>query len=906
MLTLDYSSTIPVLPLPDNARLAVYDSLISRGFQRESMIEQDYAFSDRQGRQIKTNLLAFAHEKFRSPDYTGITVFNPANGILDEQLAQTLAQTAAPFHIIHRYQTQRFSLWFTNVKMDGTSEIVASKVIGDIDYSQLDQVIEAYAIDIQPKRIIDVKQGRDYFRRFEHTGAFQLALWAVDVTGDKLVEHFGLSVESLRQDNVPSGFITDISTQLLGATILAHTGALGSPMRQSDFALDDLVISAHRKFPNYFEPRLFDQWHDAASSAYHILTQLRFANFAPDLLTKLYKEAYPDVAQRRELGRYDTPLYLTRRIWEALPIEYLPPEKRIVADMTCGWGSFLIAGHERLARMIDMEGHPLREHIYGNDKERFTAKLAGLGLLISTLQDKWHISDQDALEWTLPNKQPGIVVGNPPFHGSRKEPSEEHAASKERSERANQFLSRAIDILAPNGYLAMLMPQSFGAAQASPALRKKLLETCDVLEMWELPIGVFPDAQANSLVIFAQKKPKLAISSYPVRVRTVQTRQLELFEKHGPFTASSLVGSQLQWDENSRLSKHSKNTYIFDCRFILPPSNWESIQTRSVELSRTAIAFSGTIKRSPTKSNTEDRGRGSPVKWLKGANNVIRDSFQITYKDIQNLTYPNDFIWPRENRRSILSGEKVLINALANPSWGKRVTAVIERKGVFVSHNFIVLVPNGGNPHITLEVLAAVVDWKVSNAWLLEHLKHTQFPMRAVNSIPFPNLSEYECRNLTNAVQDIEFAWSLGKDQPSNALQTIDDTLSNAYQLDDETYERLSLIANWDAEAPATLDLQFDPIAQWEISGVVDSVDAQKGDITFWLDGFHELQTVPIVPVMPGWLLRLDAAFRTSIPRKCVQNRSLRNNTSWGFFYPQDYSYLSEEEVLLELIETLS
>ncbi len=95
------------------------------------------------------------------------------------------------------------------------------------------------------------------------------------------------------------------------------------------------------------------------------------------------------------------------------------------------------------------------------------------------------------------------------------------------------------------------------------------------------------------------------------------------------------------------------------------------------------------------------------------------------------------------------------------------------------------------------------------------------------------------------------------------------------------------------------------PKRMWIITGVVDSVDAENGQITLWLDGFDTLQTVPVVPVMPGWLLRPEAAFRTSIPRSCVRQRALANNITWGFFYPQEYAHLSEEEAYAELVRLL-
>ena len=77
---------------------------------------------------------------------------------------------------------------------------------------------------------------------------------------------------------------------------------------------------------------------------------------------------------------------------------------------------------------------------------------------------------------------------------------------------------------------------------------------------------------------------------------------------------------------------------------------------------------------------------------------------------------------------------------------------------------------------------------------------------------------------------------------------------------------------------------EFDINANWKIHGIVDAVDVANGTITLWLDGFDELQTAPIVPIMPKWLLEPEVWFYTSIPRNCARVGSLENNTAWGFF----------------------
>lgn len=904
------SSSIPVRPLPQNALEAVNDSLTRRGFKGQSL-QYDYPFSDREGRLVKPNLLAFAHETSRGPDYTGLTVFNPANGISDEQLVQTLAQSGAPFHLIHRHQTERYSFWFTNARKRDAQTIDAQRIETDISYSQLNQVFEGFAADIQPQRIIDVKQGRDSFIHFADAGPVQLALWAVDVTGKGLVERFGRAVQSLRENMVLDAYIhiPDISTQLLGATILAHTGALGREYKDSDQPLNSLINKAFERFPNYFTRPLFEHWYQATSGAYSILTELRYANFSPELLTQLYREAFPDKDQRRALGRYDTPLYLTRRIWEALPIEFLPPEKRILADMTCGWGSFLISGHERLSRMSDMGGRSLRDYIYGNDKEPFTAKLAGLGLLVSTLQDSWNIDNRDAMEWEQLNEHPNIIVGNPPFRELREEGN--------RGQVASIFLKHAVKSLDSDGYLGMIMPKSFIKGEGiSFEARKELLENCDIQEIWDLPEGIFEGGGAETVVVFAQKHNAIKLKSFPVRTRILERKTLPAYIEKGLFTTSGLVINQEDWKVQRR-SKSSKITHLINYKKLLSESEWNNIRSKCRELAQVAYITNGAIVGNNPKNKRWANEPSVEVKWLSHIPGNLDQSYNLTYKDVSKILYPSELEEPRKSKKltnnpdkdseHIFKSSKVLLVAKPNMGWGNRATVAIDRKGYYVSNAFYAFRPRELYSIYSNEVLAAIVGWYVSNAWIVENLTYRQIPSPTVKKIPVPNLEGEQIKTLENAVIAIENAFNKGEKPSQNENDKIDAVLQRAYELSDSTFERLKLLANWRRSSRITLEnTNWEENPNWKISGVVDHVDAEKGKITFWFDGFDELQTVPIVPVMPGWLLRSEVAFRTSIPRSCVNQLTLANNTSWGFFYPQDYAYLDEDEAFAELLETLS
>ena len=117
------------------------------------------------------------------------------------------------------------------------------------------------------------------------------------------------------------------------------------------------------------------------------------------------------------------------------------------------------------------------------------------------------------LEWKwLADHQPNIIVGNPPFEGYRgiTSPSSTALQKAKRHQKADAFLLHAIRCLAPGGYLAMVMPRSFTAAEASYEF-DELLQYCDVLELWQLP-KVFTNVNPQAIVIFAQKKLERNIS----------------------------------------------------------------------------------------------------------------------------------------------------------------------------------------------------------------------------------------------------------------------------------------------------------------------------------------------------------------------------------------------------------
>jgi hypothetical protein len=912
---------LPYCPVPTAQHheilVPISDALLAREFH-ESAIRQDYVFTGREPDKLglKVNEAAFTDPHRWDPTTSGVNFYYNAMGLQDRAVLEGLALTAAPFNLIGTEES--VSLYVTS--RDGGLDI--RRVETDVSYREIPGVFDKWAEDIAPNRIRRVKEGIESFVLFPSVNAVQLRLWAVEATGDILVQQFARAVGTLRDAMSPGWSAPDernVAVQLLAAVILAHKGVLGQECGEQDAPMGLVMGNAHRMFDRYFTLLDVNRYERAAEKAYSILQEVRYSSFTPEILEDLYLAAYPDSEQRKWEARYCTPSYLTRRVLDNIPVEALPPDERIVADMTCGVGSFLQASYDRLSRLADMTDseRPLREHIFGNDMDRLTSQLAGLSLLLASQTDRWTVGNEDALRWQwLSENRPSIIVGNPPFFGNRKSGAEatkfdDVAGRRVRYQRADDFLVRAVSRLAPGGYVAMLMPQSFVVGQASPITRRLLLECCDVLEIWELPNEVFRDATVRPMVVFARRKPQAEsgrISFWPVRVRTVQATELDQFKSAGGYSASRIAVSQKDWGPASKLGP--RNTHVIDYRTVLSQGQWAKLTSRTLGLEEVADISLGAAVGS--RRPWRDYPDGKQVRWLPGAKRCMPRAYVIEYRG-DTIYYPNDLERPRKNRRyphldkeRLFAGAKVLMVSDPDPTWGHRTKVAIERHGYYPSDGFWVVVPKPTQiGHDSLEVVAAVLGWLVSNAWILEHLKAPKISSRAVRSIPFPrHLGVAECNRLRAAVREMEEVAHFGGD-PSRPQTVIDQILSAAYELDEMTLNWLRRVSNWDgwnlagpAEPPP------DPSTLVSVCGGVEAVDASAGTLTLWLDTLPGLHETPIVDKMPGWMLRPGAEFRARVSDDLYRRRTPAG-LRWAWIGAQEYGYLTEEELLKRISASL-
>ncbi len=894
---------LPYVPFPEEYKFSIQSGLEQK-FQKEA-IRSDHEFTakNKDGR-VKVNYAAFTDSLHCDLDTAAVTIYyDPEDQFSNQNILTQLAFTGAPFILVGRKdQIQPFGF-----RVNGRPEPVS---LGEgYSYRNIREFFARYQSDINPGRILAVKNGTSIFEAFSQLNSFQLRLFALDVTRSLLAETFGEAVSLLREvigNRGDDQLVVDFAVRLLGAIILAHKGRLGEDLTRSDVSFDRIYLAAAQRFPAYFKRDIGEQYIHAVRAAYSRLQQATYSSFTPDMLSELYTRAYPDREMRKREGRYDTPLYLTRIILKNLPLETLRPETRLLLDMTCGWGSFLVAGYERLSQMNDMGGLVLSQHIIGNDYDRFTSQLARVALLTTSLNDDWRVEDQDALHLDLHGQKPTIIVGNPKFRGAReagKQATEIDPSTGEskRLQEADKFLIQAINVLEPGGYLGMLMPKSFSVGEASTNSRRVLLETCDIQEIWDLPDQVFKgQATVRPMVIFAQKRSETGrLLNFPVRSRSAQGKSLE---EKGVFAGSGIAPSQSTWGETSTKARYSgaKVTHLISYTNILSENAWKEIFNRCRKIRDVTEILPGAKIGNPDK-----RRRSSPSKfvpWLTNARVTLPRPFFIKYGS-KTVLYPDGLEEPRVDKEEILRGFKVLLAADIDPSWGQRAKVAIERRGFYASGSFWILVPKSGT--YKLEVLAAILSWDVSNAWIVENARYPWIQRRTLENIPVPHLSEEENRIIVETIHQIEAA-AQQDIQSQEYQQVLDFVFKKAYQLDDQTFQKLRFVREWDRRSKEIeRPIPENPKDLIPISGRVEVIQPEKQIISLWFDGIQGGYTIPIVDSMPGWMLRPGAAFDAEVSYPMLQKGDWEK-LQWRNIRSKEYTYLTEEELIQRITMELS
>jgi type I restriction enzyme M protein len=213
----------------------------------------------------------------------------------------------------------------------------------------------------------------------------------------------------------------------------------------------------------------------------------------------------------RNGGEYYTPRPLIRAMVKVVD----PKIGETIYDGACGSAGFLCEAWEHLRRddLSAAEWDRLqRRTFYGQEKKSLAYVLGVMNMILHGIEAP-SIRHVNTLTENVMDIQErdrhDIVLANPPFGGGERKEVQQNFPIKS-GETAYLFLQHFIRKLRAGGRGAVVIKNTFlsNTDGASTALRKELLESCDLHTVLDCPGGTFQGAGVKTVVLFFEKGAK--------------------------------------------------------------------------------------------------------------------------------------------------------------------------------------------------------------------------------------------------------------------------------------------------------------------------------------------------------------------------------------------------------------
>lgn len=210
----------------------------------------------------------------------------------------------------------------------------------------------------------------------------------------------------------------------------------------------------------------------------------------------------------RNGGEYYTPRPLIKTI-----VKVINPEiGNTVYDAACGSGGFLCEAFNHMKKSAkgvgDMEILQSRS-FYGKEKKGLAYIIGIMNMILHGIEAP-NIIHTNTLAENLADVQErdryDIVLANPPFGGKERDEVQQNFPIRT-GETAYLFMQHFIKYLRAGGRAGIVIKNTFlsNTDNASVALRRKLLDECNLYAVLDLPGGVFTGAGVKTVVLFFDK-----------------------------------------------------------------------------------------------------------------------------------------------------------------------------------------------------------------------------------------------------------------------------------------------------------------------------------------------------------------------------------------------------------------
>ena len=242
-------------------------------------------------------------------------------------------------------------------------------------------------------------------------------------------------------------------------------------------------------------------------------------------LSALYEEKIKNMGNSgRNGGEYYTPRALIKSIVKIIN----PTIGEIIYDGAVGSAGFLIEAYEYISKSKSLTTSELKtlqtKTFYGVEKISLAYVIGLMNMILHGIESP-NIIRKNTLEDNIQEIQNkdrvDIILANPPFGGKTEKKNIQENFPIKTSETSYLFLQHFIKKLKIGGRCGVVIKNTFlsNTDNASVALRKQLLEECNLFAILDLPGGAFLGTGVKTVVLFFEKgKPTQKLWYYQLNV----------------------------------------------------------------------------------------------------------------------------------------------------------------------------------------------------------------------------------------------------------------------------------------------------------------------------------------------------------------------------------------------------
>ena len=227
-------------------------------------------------------------------------------------------------------------------------------------------------------------------------------------------------------------------------------------------------------------------------------------------LSHLYETKIKNMGNAgRNGGEYYTPRPLIRAMIDVMD----PKVGETIYDGAAGSAGFLCETYDYLRQREGLSSSDLKilqeSTFYAKEKKSLAYVIAIMNMILHGIEAP-NVIHTNTLGENLadiqPNQRHDIILANPPFGGKERKEIQQNFPIKT-GETAFLFMQHFIKMLKPGGRAAVVIKNTFlsNTDNAAVALRKELMENCNLHSILDCPGGTFIGAGVKTVVLFFER-----------------------------------------------------------------------------------------------------------------------------------------------------------------------------------------------------------------------------------------------------------------------------------------------------------------------------------------------------------------------------------------------------------------